>query len=165
MKKIVFSLFAAGLLAACGRSEAPGTTGQVAAPAEAGAPTHPHPVRAPDDQRGIDLLEVAGVEFDFPNKVRYDILDTSRGGTRRHRVLVEILGGNFDDVTQKFENSLVHIGYRKSSESVKDGRVQQVFKQAGKPTYYVLMQPAGVGPKLSSPDSAGSIHVMWNITD
>lgn len=103
--------------------------------------------------------------FDFPNKVRYDILDTSARGTRRHRVLVEILGGEFDDAARKFEESLVRIGYRKASGSVKGGRIQQVYKQAGKPTYYVLMQSAGVGPKLGSKDSTGSIHVMWNVND
>lgn len=166
MNKIVFCLLAASFLAACGKTEAPEAAAPTAAPAESAAQsTRPRPIPAPEDEQGIDILEVAGIEFSFPHRVLYDILDTSHRGTRRHRVLVEIRDGSFDEVVQQFGQSLVDLGYTKSSDSNKAGRIQQVFKQAGKPTYYLLMQPAGMGPKLHDKQSTGSIHVMWNIED
>lgn len=166
MKKFVVSLLAASALAACSKTETPETPTPAASPAEAAAtPERPRPVPAPEDEQGIDILEVAGVKFDFPHQVHYDILDTSRRGTRRHRVLVEIRGGDFNEVVRQFDQNLVDLGYRKSSDSNKAGKIEQVFKQAGKPTYYLLMQPAGVGPKLRSKEATGSIHVMWNIKE
>lgn len=127
--------------------------------------SRPGPVRAPDDRKGEDILAKAGVEFDFPHAVMYDILDTSNAGTPRHRVLVEIQGGDFATAVKALEDSLAGLGYEKIRDTNKDGRIEQVFEQAGKPAYYLLMQPAGMGPRLSGPDSAGSIHIMWNITD
>src|SRR5690606_21591427 len=98
MKKFVVSLLAASVLAACRKTETPETPTPAASPAEAAAtPERPRPVPAPEDEQGIDILEVAGVKFDFPHQVHYDILDTSRRGTRRHRVLVEIRGGDFNE--------------------------------------------------------------------
>lgn len=166
MKKFVICLLAASLLAACNKPEEPEATAPAVAPADPTPPTaQPRPVPAPEDEQGIDILEVAGVEFGFPHQVLYDILDTSKRGTPRHRVLVEIRSGDFNDVARQFGQSLVALGYTKSSDSNKAGKIEQVFKQAGKPTYYLLMQPAGMGPKLRNKASTGSIHVMWNIKD
>ncbi len=158
------------MLAGCSRDETPASSDadiHVAAsetePAEAAPPTKPRAVPAPEGQRGEDILAVAGVEFPFPHEVLYDILDTSESGTPRHRVLVEVQSGAFDSAMKRFGESLVDLGYEKVSDSDEGGRVQQVYTQADKPTYYLLMQPAGMGPKLHGPESVGSIHIMWNI--
>jgi hypothetical protein len=120
-------------------------------------------VPAPEGQRGADILKAAGVEFDFPHEVLYDILDASASGTRRHRVLVEVKQGRFDDVAAQFGVALQARGYEKVSGKATGGRIDEVYAAEGKPTYYLIMQPAGMGPKLHGKDSVGSIHIMWNI--
>lgn len=120
------------------------------------------PRAAPADDTGAEFLAEQGVVLQFPHRINYDILDTSRNGTSRHRVLVEVLGGDFVQTTADFTSSLEKIGYRKASESTDGQRIEQTFVQEGKPTYYLLMQPAGTGPQLGNPDAVGSIHIMWN---
>lgn len=171
MRKIVLSIAITGLLAACGGHEEPASqpaapAGQEAANAPATTPRAPapgRPIPAPEGQRGADILKAAGVELDFPHEVLYDILDASASGTRRHRVLVEVKQGKFDEVAAQFGVALQSRGYEKVSDKTTGGRIDQVYSAEGKPTYYLIMQPAGMGPKLHGKDSVGSIHIMWNI--
>lgn len=165
MKKTVLCIAFVAFLSACGGDQAPApkTTGDEAAAPALKSPQRPRPIPAPEDEQGVDILISEGIEFKFPHLVRYDILDTSRSGTRRHRVLVEVRKGDFNAVAQQFSRSMVDLGYAKSKDVNKSGRIEQVFKQKGKPTYYLLMQPAGMGPKLRDKASVGTIHVMWNI--
>ncbi|MGN7726619.1 hypothetical protein ACTJIL_12505 [Luteimonas sp. 22616] len=166
MKKIALFIAIAVAVAACGKQEAPQTPtspeSSHKAPA-AQAPSRQSPVPAPEDKRGVAALAAAGVKFDFPHQVLYDILDVSGSGTPRHRVLVEIQGGEFDQVVEQFGESLEALGYQKDSGKETGGRIDSVYSAEGKPTYYLLMQPAGMGPKLMGKDSTGSIHIMWNI--
>ncbi len=166
MKKIALCIAIAVVAAACGKQEeAPaqqaGPESSRAGEVQRKAPKRPIP--APEGQRGVDALATAGVKFDFPHQVLYDILDVSGSGKRRHRVLVEIRSGDFKQVIGQFGQALEALGYRKESEKDTGGRIDSVYSAGGKPTYYLIMQPAGMGPKLGEKDSTGSIHIMWNI--
>lgn len=170
MKNIVLCIAIAAVTAACGQQESPiqqsPTPSAASQPAEKSAeqvPAPGKPIPAPTDEQGVDAMSAAGVEFDFPHQVLYDILDVSDNGTLRHRVLVEIRIGEFKQVAGQFTRSLEALGYRKKSSKGNGGRIDSVFVADGKPTYYLLMQPAGMGPKLRQPDSTGSIHIMWNV--
>ena len=170
MKKIALCLALAGLLGACDGRDEPVPQTQASPEPEARAqvvqdraPSPGKPVPAPEGRRGVDALVEAGVSFDFPHEVLYDILDISAGGTPRHRVLVEVSGGGFEAAVAKFGQSLERLGYQVVSEKKNDGRIDLVYTADGKPTYYLIMQPAGMGPKLRGENSNGSIHVMWNI--
>jgi hypothetical protein len=165
MKKIVFCIAFVALLSACGGDQTPEPKirGHEAAPSGSKSPSRPRPIPAPEDEQGVDILISEGIEFKFPHLVRYDILDTSRSGTRRHRVLIEVRKGDFNTVAQQFSQSMIDLGYARSKNVNKGGRIEQVFKRKGKPTHYLLMQPAGMGPRLRDKDSVGTIHVMWNI--
>jgi hypothetical protein len=146
MKKLLLSAALVTLIAGCNKEAdqtpalgEPAAQAPVAAPAQAPVAK---PVPAPEGDKGIDMLSAAGIKLDFPHAVSYDILDVSHAGTPRRRVLLEVLGGDFTVVTNRFGQSLVD--------------------QAGKPAYYLLMQPVGMGPKLLGKDAVGSIHIMWN---
>lgn len=171
MKKIVLCI-AIAALAACGGHEESASQAQAASEPEARAEQKPEqnlvpapgkPVPAPEGQRGAEALAAAGVAFDFPHEVLYDILDVSAGGTPRHRVLVEIGGGDFQDATERFGQTLQGLGYELASDKKSGGRMDRTYTAEGKPTYYVIMQPSGMGPELRGKDSSGSIHIMWNI--
>lgn len=166
MKKLLLSAALVALIAGCNTE-----TDQVPAQGEpvAQAPSATSvqapvakPVAAPEGDKGVDMLSAAGIKLDFPHAVSYDIVDVSRAGTPRRRVLLEVLGGDFTTVTERFGQSLVDAGYTKTSDKNNGGRIDQVFEQAGKPAYYLLMQPVGMGPKLLGKDAVGSIHIMWN---
>lgn len=173
MNKIAFCTsmaLAAAMIAACSKQETPvpeGPSGEQAAPpavrAPASDPAPGLPVPAPDDNRGMDVLAAAGVKFDFPHQVLYDILDVSNSGKRRHRVLLEIRVGELKQVADEFGQSLEALGYKEESDKESGGRIDRVYSMKDKPTYYLIMQPAGMGPKLSGKDSTGSLHIMWNI--
>jgi len=169
MKKLPVSLILVLLVSACSNDTSPTPSNTaadetVAAAQEApsSVPEKSGPRAAPEGETGAELLASQGVVMEFPHEIGYDIMDTSRNGTPRHRVLVEVLGGDFAKQSADFAAALEKIGYRKASESVDGERVEQVQVQEGKPTYYLLMQPAGSGPKLKNPDAVGSIHIMWN---
>lgn len=168
LKSLYLCLAIAGLLAACGKDNPADEGEAIPAASQAEVPTakparRPAPVPAPEGEKGADLLAGAGVALDFPHAIAYDILDVSRAGTPRHRVLVEVLGGDFAAATQKLGQTLAGLGYIKKADTNKDGRIEQVYTMDGKPAYYLLMQPAGMGPKLVGKDAVGSIHIMWNI--
>ncbi len=167
MKKLPACLILALLVSACGNNaplagNAAGETSATAPKAQIAAPEESGPRTAPEEDSGAEFLVGQGVAMEFPHEIGYDILDTSRNGTPRHRVLVEVLGGDFAKESADFVASLEKIGYRKASESTNGQRIEQVQVQEGKPTYYLLMQPVGSGPKLKNPDAVGSIHIMWN---
>lgn len=165
MNKLPATLMLALLVSACSGGSSPGTEapGGPAAAADQPATTgEGGPRAAPEGDSGSGFLADQGVAMTFPHEIGYDILDTSRNGTPRHRVLVEVLGGDFAKESVEFTTSLEKIGYRKASESVDGQRVEQVWVQEGKPTYYLLMQPVGSGPELGNADAVGSIHIMWN---
>jgi hypothetical protein len=159
-----------GLLAACdaSRNETPATpdsSGAAAQDAEAAPGALPKAVRptpAPEGQKGVDVLARSGVVLSFPHAINYDILDQSRNGTPRHRVLVEVLDSDFATVVDEFGQSLVEQGYALAKDGSTDGRIKRTYIRKGAPTYYLLMQPVAVGPKLANPDATGSIHIMWN---
>jgi hypothetical protein len=166
MKKLLLSAALVTLIAGCNKEAdqtpalgEPAAQAPVAAPAQAPVAK---PVPAPEGDKGIDMLSAAGIKLDFPHAVSYDILDVSHAGTPRRRVLLEVLGGDFTVVTNRFGQSLVDAGYTKTSDKNNGGRIDQVYEQAGKPAYYLLMQPVGMGPKLLGKDAVGSIHIMWN---
>jgi len=115
-----------------------------------------------DTRTGASLLEVEGITFDFPHAINYDIIDKSPSGKPRHRVLVEMRGGDFDAVMHDFTTSLVHMGYKKKKSDNSNGRISEIYAAKGRPTLYLRMQPLAIGPKLKSADAVGSIHVMWN---
>jgi hypothetical protein len=160
------------LLGACEKTEPVDQSGSGTQPQAVGnaapppaSPVKPQrPVPAPAGQKGLDLLAEAGINLDFPHDVHYDILDTSHAGTRRHRVLLEVRDADFATVIRDFDESLEGLGYTKTTDKDTNGRVEQVYESKGKPAYYLLMQPAGMGPKLNSPDAVGSIHIMWNMS-
>ena len=167
-KKLPACLVLGLLMSAC-NSEAPSVPAGTADQAETSTQEVKNdvaeatgPRTAPDGDTGAGFLASQGVALEFPHEINYDILDTSRNGTVRHRVLVEVLGDDFARESENFETSLEKIGYRRASESLDGQRVEQVYVQEGKPTFYLLMQPAGSGPELKNPDAAGSIHIMWN---
>jgi hypothetical protein len=152
------------LLASCNKSEQVAPAPNSPAVSEQQPPDAapvPKPVPAPAGQKGADLLAAAGLTFEFGQEVLYDILDTSKNGTPRHRVLLEVLDGSFPDAVAEVGESLENAGCHRTSDSNNAGRVQQVFKCSENTTYYLLMQPAGMGPKLAHPGSVGSVHIMW----
>lgn len=177
MNKIVFCTsmtLAAAMIVACNKQESPAPDNRTTpessqqaagpvAPAPASTPAPGRPIPAPADNLGVDALAAAGVTFEFPHRVLYDILDASNSGKERHRVLVEISDGELKQVAESFGQSLEALGYRSESDKESGGRIDRVYSADGKPTYYLIMQPAGMGPKLSGPDSTGSLHIMWNI--
>jgi hypothetical protein len=158
---VVFTIVASALLLGCGRSDETGSAETSTTPTEKPIAAASH-VRPLDKRKGADILAAAGVNFGFPHVFHYDIMDKSRSGTPRHRVLVEVLGEDFETAARDFDASLVALGYKKISDANNNGRIEQVFSRKGKPTYYLLMQPKGRGPALRDPDAVGSIHVMWN---
>lgn len=163
MKRLFLCIVAAGLLAACngGKDDARGAGSPSAVASQAVAPpTRPAP--APEGQKGVEVLTGNGIELTFPHAINYDILDVSKNGTPRQRVLVEVLGGDFGVVAEQFAQLLVDQGYAMASDRTTGGRIERIYTQKGKPTYYLLMQPVGIGPKLGNPDATGSIHIMWN---
>jgi hypothetical protein len=162
MKRIVVcAIVATALLSACKPHDA-GAAGTSAPTPKAPVVAARSQAASADTRKGVDLLTDAGVTFAFPNVIHYDIVDKSRRGTPRHRVLIEVLDGDFATATRQIDKSLVDLGYSKTSDANKGGRIEQVFKQKGKPTYYLLMQPEGMGPALRDPNAVGSIHIMWN---
>ena len=168
MKKLPACLILALLVSACSNDTSPPAGDAADGSASASPDVQPAVVEesgprvAPEGDTGAEFLAQEGVVMEFPHEIGYDILDTSRNGTPRHRVLVEVLGGDFATTSADFVASLEKIGYRKASESVEGQRIEQVQVQEGKPTYYLLMQPVGTGPELKNPDAVGSIHIMWN---
>lgn len=167
MKRFFASLAMAMFLAACGQGGHEQQSGASTTSTPEPAPPTTPPVKAPpraapEGEKGVDLLAGNGIALDFPHEINYDIIDTSRNGTPRHRVLVEVLGGDFPAVVQQFTATLAGTGYRKGSEKNDVQRIEQVYVKRDQPTLYLLMQPAGTGPKLKNPDSTGSIHIMWN---
>ena len=166
MKKLFLSTALMVLIAGCNKEtdQAP-AQGEPAAQAPSATSVRApvaKPVAAPEGEKGVDMLTAAGIKLDFPHAVSYDIMDVSRAGTPRRRVLLEVLGGDFATATERFGQSLVNAGYAKTSDKNNGGRIDQIYEQAGKPAYYLLMQPAGMGPKLLGKDAVGSIHIMWN---
>jgi hypothetical protein len=153
----------AALLASCNNDQQVAPAADTTVPQQQQSHTPPvaKPVPAPAGQQGADMLAAVGLEFDFGHDVLYDILDTSKNGTPRHRVLLEVLDGGFGDAVEKVGMSMEDMGCTKTSDSNTSGRIQQIFKCKENTTYYLLMQPAGMGPKLASPASVGSIHIMW----
>jgi hypothetical protein len=147
------------LLSACGKGDRQNQPSENKPVAETGKPV---PRVAPEGQMGVDILAGEGVTLDFPHTINYDIMDTSRKGTPRHRVLVEVVGGDFDKTIRGFTKSLSDMGYKKTRNKAVNGRVEQIYKQAGRPTYYLLMQPVEIGPRLKHDKAVGSIHIMWN---
>ena len=165
MKNALVPMALVFLLSACGGDMQQSPTAEVpkTAKAEPVVPVNRPAARpAPAGQKGVDILASEGVTFDFPYAINYDIMDTSSKGTPRHRVLVEVLGGNFEESVQKFTKSLTAMGYKKAGDKTKNGRMEQVYKQSGRPTYYLRIQPAEVGPELKNKRALGSIHVMWS---
>lgn len=168
LKPLYLCLAITGLLVACDKDKpvdqaatmpaAPQAEPRIATPTK-----RPAPVPAPEGEKGADLLAEAGVALDFPHAIAYDIMDVSRAGTPRHRVLVEVLGGDLATAKQRLGQTLTGLGYAKKADTDKGGRVEQIYTMGGKPAYYLLIQPAGMGPKLVGKDAVGSIHVMWNI--
>jgi hypothetical protein len=173
MKQYMHLLFAVGLLAGCDAQHAEqaatpdatqaATSETSASQPESAEPTPSKPVTAPDGQKGVDLLAAAGVDLAFSHAINYDILDVSRNGTPRHRVLVEVLGDNFMGTVKQFDQVLAGLGYTVASNREEGGRIDRIYTSAGKPTYYLLMQAVGAGPKLGNPDATGSLHIMWNV--
>lgn len=177
MNKIAFCtamILTVATASACSKQEVPmpenqatPKSGQQAtapvAPLPASAPAPNRPVPAPPGNRGLDALAEAGVKFNFPHQVLYDILDVSGSGKQRHRVLVEIRDGELKHVADDFGQSLESLDYKKESDKEHNGRIDRVYTAHGKPAYYLIMQPAGMGPKLSGEESTGSLHIMWNI--
>lgn len=167
--KLLASITLALLVSACSNDTPPlesSTPDSAAAPAQKnegeGLAEIRGPQVAPEGDTGTEFLASQGVALEFPHQINYDILDMSRNGTPRHRVLVEVLGGDFAQASAGFSSSLEKIGYRKAGETIDGQRIEQTFVQEGKPTYYLLIQPAGSGPQLGNPDAVGSIHIMWN---
>lgn len=172
MKRSAALILTACLIAACNgeRDDVPVTpASEVAVQPTQGPipaaqqPAKAKPVPAPEGQKGADMLTAAGVILPFPHGVLYDILDTSSAGTPRHRVLYEVRTTAFPEAVKEVGNTLASRGYRKVDDRKDGDRIQQVFQADGKPTYYLILQPAGMGPKLTDPAATGSIHVMWNI--
>ena len=162
MNKLVACALAVFILSGCGKEQAEQDGSSAPAAAEPAA-KRLGPVAAPEGERGVEDLDARGIRFDFPHSTLYDILDTSAAGTRRHRVLLEVEGGTFEDAAAKVGEALAAKGYAKTSDKNRDGRLDQVFTKPGAPAFYLIMQPAGMGPKLMKPESVGSIHIMWNM--
>lgn len=169
MKHVLACATALVILAGCGKEPQlqPADAELPAPPADAASKTaskpRPRPVAAPEGERGMEDLASRGIELDFPHSTLYDIIDISGGGVRRHRVLIEVEQGDFLSAVQKLGDSLVATGYIKAADTNKSGRIDQVFGKTGQPAFYLLAQPAGMGPKLMKPESVGSIHIMWNM--
>lgn len=157
---ICFTL--AWALVACDSGDAPVPGTPAAHSPDAAAETRTEPAPAPPGQQGVAVLEATGIELEFPHAINYDIHDVSRNGTPRHRVLVEVLGGDFNTVVAQFNQALVDNGYTMTSDSSTGAKIERVYARNDMPTYYLLIQPVGAGPKLGNPDATGSIHIMWN---
>ena len=65
-------------------------------------------------------------------------------------------------MAEQFGQSLIDQGYTLAKDGGTGGRIERTYTRQDAPTYYLLMQPAAIGPKLASPGATGSIHVMWN---
>ena len=168
MNRLIACILLAGLLTACDAgNDGTQDPSQIVlpreeAPAAAREAARPKPEPAPAGQKGVDVLAQAGIEFAFPHAINYDIFDQSRSGTPRHRVLVEVIGGDFATVAEQFGQSLVDKGYALAKDGGTGGRIERTYTREDAPTYYLLMQPVAIGPKLARPDATGSIHIMWN---
>jgi hypothetical protein len=161
---VIAIMAVAALVASCNKAQqATPAVDTAAVPQQQQSKTAPvsKPVAAPAGQKGADMLVAAGLEFDFGQEVLYDILDTSKNGTPRHRVLLEVLDGSFSDAVAEVGESMESVGCQKVGDSNKAGRIQQIFKCKENVTYYLLIQPSGMGPKLAHPASVGSVHIMW----
>ncbi|QOW21676.1 hypothetical protein [Novilysobacter avium] len=171
MKNIFFVVALTMLLSACGGSgNNPVETSSVAAPAS-GEPSglqsdstskRMRPKAAADGDKGVDKLVAMGLVLDFPHAINYDIIDESRNGTIRHRVLVEVLGADFPAAVQQFDDSIVALGYARKDGVDEGGKSKSTYVKKGVASLYILAQPVDVGPDLKNPDALGSIHIMWN---
>lgn len=125
--------------------------------------THSKPIAAPEGDTGVDDMASRGITLDFPHSIVYDIIDVSASGKRRHRVLVEVQKGSLQSAVNDFHQSMKHIGYELFSSKQTNERTDEMFARLGQPAFYLIIQKAGSGPKLTKQDSVGSIHIMWNM--
>lgn len=152
-------------LAACGPSQQAGKVDETAVQETQPPPAPVAPaVQKPSDQeKGIDVLAGMGIAPNFQYAVAYDIVDRNQEGKARHRVLLEVLGGDIDDAVDRMGALLANLGYEKTKDTNNNGRHEEVFRKQGTPTLVLLAQPAVSGPPLKHGDAVGSIHIMWNI--
>lgn len=131
--------------------------------AERPAVARSKPVAAEAGDTGLEILLQRGVELPFRHLVGYDIKDVSRNGTPRRRVLVEVLHPDFREASESFLSVLREDGYTGDAASDESfSKRQETYVKEGGPTYYLLIQDRANGPRLSSDEATGSIHIMWN---
>jgi Prokaryotic membrane lipoprotein lipid attachment site len=161
MKRYFVVLSIAAALAACSPGQESGKGDEAATRAPATAPTA---TQAPlPREKGIDALAGFGIKPMFPYDVAYDIVDKNDKGRARHRVLLEVTGGDINAAVASMEQQLMALDYAKAKQSDRQGKIEQVFRKKGSPTLVLLSQSAASGPKLKQPGAVGSIHVMWNV--
>ena len=162
MKQFILAAAVVTILAGCGADqEAAKNSVKATDESSVSSATDAQPMLN-DQAKGIDVLTGLGFTPDFAYAVVYDIVDKNNEGVNRHRVLLEALEGNIETAMTNAEATLAKAGYKRSKETVSDGRQDAVFIKHGLPTLVFMAQAPERGPALKNPGAVGTIHIMWN---
>lgn len=160
MKKVVFMLLAAMMLAACDpKSATPATEPAAASRDRAAAEPAPAPRVAQGSPIPQPLAE--GVRFSFPHHFRSQTVDSSIPGRTKLRITVEFLGDDVATVADTLIKDMKAAGFRVAKdETTPDARRMLLFRKDGFGPVQVQVAPKA-GRPLKHRAASGTVYSVW----